>query len=102
VLVGPFVLVGGAFLDCGRGLCQWASPDFELVPWVGVAGAFGEEVVGGGRRRIVGGGDRAAAAWLILKILGHLGEEMGERGSVSRVQQFLFLIFFFKNIYIYI
>jgi hypothetical protein len=45
----PFVLVGGAFLDCGRDLCQWASPDFELVPWVGVPGAFGEEVVGGGR-----------------------------------------------------
>jgi hypothetical protein len=46
--VRKWLVVGGAFLDCGRGLCQWASPDFELVPWVGVAGAFGEVVVGGG------------------------------------------------------
>jgi hypothetical protein len=67
------------FLDCGRGLCRWASPDFELVPWAGVAGAFDEEVVGGGRRRKVGGGDRAV--WEILKILGDLGEEMGGKGK---------------------
>jgi len=46
--VRKWLVVGCAFLDCGRGLCQWASPDFELVPWVGVAGAFGEVVVGGG------------------------------------------------------
>jgi hypothetical protein len=91
--VRKWLVVGGAFLDCGRGLCQWAWPDFELVPWVGVAGAFGEEVVGGGRRRIVGGGDRAAAV-AFLKILGHLGEEMGGKGKAFTRAQIFFCIFF--------
>jgi hypothetical protein len=70
------------------------------VLWVGVAGAFCEEVVAGGRRRIVGGGDRATAAWLILKILWHLGEEMGgKEKAFTRVCNFCFC-FFFKYIYI--
>jgi hypothetical protein len=43
----------------------------------------------------VGGGDRAAAAWEILKILGHLGEEMGGKGKAfTRAAVFVFDFFF--------
>jgi hypothetical protein len=74
------------------------------VLWVGVAGAFGEEVVGGGRCFFglwswlvsmgVAGlegetGDRAAAA-AFLKMLGHLGEELGGKGKLTRAGFFFF------------
>jgi hypothetical protein len=46
--------------------------------------------------RIVGGGDRAAAAWEILKILGHLREEMGGKvKAFTRTTVFVFDFFFF-------
>jgi hypothetical protein len=40
-----FWIVGVACVDAGG--VRRVSLDFELVPWVGVAGAFGGEVVGG-------------------------------------------------------
>jgi hypothetical protein len=99
----PWVAFGRSIFGLWCGLCRWASSDFELVLWVGVAGAFGEEVVGGGRCFFglwawlvlmgVAGlegetGDRAAAAF--LKMLGHLGEELGGKGKLTRSGFFFF------------
>jgi hypothetical protein len=73
--VRKWLVVGGAFLVCGRGLCQWALPD-----WRG----------------------RQSSPAAFLKMLGHLGEELGGKGKLTRAGFcWLFFFFFFFNIIIY-